>query len=104
MQPVGSCAGASGTPGPSKYQPTLDIEVPTQLFDIGERMSRRVRAEIDLGLARVRHASSRSALIEQNDPIDAWIKGPPGAWGASRAQSVVEHKRGLAGWISARHF
>ena len=92
------------SPGPSKYQPPLDIEVPTQQFDIGEEMSCRVRAEIDLGLARVRHASSRSALIEQNDPIDAWIKGPPGAWGASRAQSVVEHKRGLAGWISARHF
>jgi hypothetical protein len=63
------------SPGPSKYQPPLDIEVPTQQFDIGEEMSCRVRGEIYVWLARVRRASSRSALVEQNDPIDVWIKG-----------------------------
>jgi hypothetical protein len=60
----------SRSPGPSKYQPPFDIEVPTQQFDIGEEMSCRVRGEIYVGLARVRRASPRSALIEQNDPID----------------------------------
>jgi hypothetical protein len=89
-------------PGPSKYQPPFDIEVPTQQFDIGEEMSCRVRGEIYVGLARVRRASPRSALIEQNDPIDVWIKQPPRARGAARTRSAVEHERGLAGCISAR--
>jgi hypothetical protein len=96
---VGERQGRS--PGPSKYQPPLDIQVPTQQFDIGEEMSCRVRGQIDVGFARVRRASSRSALIEQNDPIGAWIKGPPRARGAARTRSAVEHERGLAGWISA---
>jgi hypothetical protein len=60
---------------PAKHQPPLDIEAPPQQFDICEEMSCRVRGEIYVWLARVRRASSRSALVEQNDPIDVWIKG-----------------------------
>jgi hypothetical protein len=60
----------SRSPGPSKYQAPLDIEVPTQQFDIGEEMSCRVRGQIDVGLAGSRRSSSRSALVERNDPID----------------------------------
>jgi hypothetical protein len=89
-------------PRPAKHQPSLDIEAPPQQFDICEEMSCRVRGEIYVWVARVRRASSRSALVEQNDPIDVWIKGPPRARGAARTRSAVEHHRGLAGWISAR--
>jgi hypothetical protein len=90
------------SPRSSKHQPPLDIEAPSQQFDISEEMSCRVRGEIDVWLARVRRASSRSALIEQNDPIGVGVKGPPRARGAARTRSAVEHERGLAGWISAR--
>jgi len=90
------------SPGPAKHQPPLDLEAPPQQFDICEEMGRRVAREIYVWVARVRRASSGSALVEQNDPIDVGIKRPPRARGAARTRSAMEHERRLAGGIAAR--
>jgi hypothetical protein len=68
--PFGVSERQGRSPGPAKHQPPLDIEAPPPQFDICEEMTSRVRGEIYVWLARVRRASSRSALVEQNDPID----------------------------------
>jgi hypothetical protein len=50
----------------------------------------------------VRRASSASALVEQNDPIDVGVKVLPPACGAARTGASMEDERGLAGGIAAR--
>jgi hypothetical protein len=50
----------------------------------------------------VRRASSASALVEQNDPIDVGVKVLPPPCGAAGTRSAMEDERGLAGGIAAR--
>jgi hypothetical protein len=100
--PFGVSERQGRSPGAAKHQPPLDIEAPPQQFDICQEMGCRVGREIYVWVARVRRASSGSALVEQNDPIDVGIKRPPRTRGAARTRSAMEHERRLAGGIAAR--
>ena len=90
------------SPGPSKHQPPLNTEIPSQQLDICKQMGRRVGGEVNAWVARVRRTSSASALIELHDPIDVGVKVPPPACRAAGTRSAMEDERGLASGIAAR--
>src|SRR6266853_1359311 len=65
-------------------------------------MGCRVGREVNVRVARVRRASSASALVEQNDPIEVGVKVLPPACGAAGTRCAMEDQRGLTGGIAAR--
>jgi hypothetical protein len=52
-------------PGTAEYQPAFDIQLLSQLFDIGNKMSGRICGEIDTSFAGVWTASSAVTLVKQ---------------------------------------
>ena len=83
-------------PAVAEHEPPLDTEVLAELLDVTDEVRRRVRCEIGGRLARVRGAATRSALVEQDDPVPARVEEPPVGRCATAARSAVQHDRRLA--------
>ena len=67
--------------------------MPSQQLDICEQMGCRVGREVNVRVARVPRASSTSALVEENDPIDVGVKVLSPACGATGTRSAMEDER-----------
>jgi hypothetical protein len=76
--------------------------MPPQRLDICEQMDCRVGGEVNVKIARMRRASSTSALVEQNDPIAVRVKELPPARGAAGTRSATEDERRLSSGGTAR--
>jgi hypothetical protein len=50
--------GQQAPPGTAHDKPSIDLEMPTETFDVVDEMQRRVGREVDVRLARVRRAPS----------------------------------------------
>ena len=98
--PFGVSERERGPPGYPEYQPSLNAEVPTQEFDIGEQMAGRVGGEVGVRIAGMRRASSASALVEKDDPIKAGIEVTAHPRGAPGTRSSMQDQSGLAGRVA----
>ena len=83
-------------PAVAEHEPPLDTEVLAELLDVTDEVRRRVRCEIGGRLARVRGAATRSALVEQDDPVPARVEEPPVGRCTTAARSAVQDDRRLA--------
>src|SRR5579863_9791197 len=64
-------------------------------------MASPVIAEIRVGIACVRQASTATPLSEQYDPISGRVERSAHAWGAPRARPAVKHDRRLPSRVAA---
>ena len=77
------------------------LEVGSQELDIRDEVLRRVRRQVDVGLARVRRAATTVALIEQDDAVLIGIEERAVPRCAAGAGSAVKDERGAAVRVAA---
>ena len=69
---VGKAEGAA--PRAAEHQPAFDVESLPQKLDVLDQIVGCVSREVGGRVARVRTAPSAVALIEQHDPVFAWVE------------------------------
>ena len=82
-------------PGAAKHKPTIDPEVPAELFDILNQITGRV-----IGQLAKRCRTSGAPLVENDNVIGTWIEETAMAGNSARARSAVQendrHPLGVA--------
>jgi hypothetical protein len=99
--PFGVSQPQGRTPGAAEYQPPVEAEVLSEVFNVPQQVSGCIDREVRVQIAGVRRASTAATLIEEDNSVGIRIEEAAGSGRTSGTRTTVKDDGRLALLITA---